>query len=80
MTGMSSRSHAALSLALRWFAFLESPAGNVDEHLDLFEDTVQLSGRRGEVHFAHGHLELAQWFRAVPDEVSSQPLNAPLMG
>lgn len=71
MTGMSRRSHAAFSLAHRWFAFLESPAGNVEEHLDLFEDNVQLTGRRGEVHFAHGHLELAQWFRAVPDEVSS---------
>jgi hypothetical protein len=71
MTGMSRRSHAALSLAHRWFAFLESPAGNLEEHLDLFEDNVQLTGRRGEVRFAHGHQELAQWFRAVPDEVSS---------
>lgn len=71
MTGVSRSSHAALSLAHRWFAFLESPAGNLGEHLDLFEDNVQLTGRRGEVHFAHGHQELAQWFRAVPDEVSS---------
>jgi hypothetical protein len=71
MTGMSRRSHAALSLAHRWFAFLESSAGNLEEHLDLFEDNVQLTGRRGEIHFAHGRQELAQWFRAVPDEVSS---------
>ncbi|KQR74425.1 hypothetical protein ASF98_21910 [Arthrobacter sp. Leaf337] len=41
------------------------------EHLDLFENNIQLTGRLGEVQFAHGHLELAQWFRTVPDEVSS---------
>jgi hypothetical protein len=71
MTGMSPKSHAALSLAHRWFAFLESPAGNVEEHLNLFGSNVQLTGRRGQLHFAHGHTELAQWFRAVPDEISS---------
>jgi hypothetical protein len=70
-TAISRRDHATLSLAHRWFAFLESSAGNVEEHLGLFVKNVQLTGRRGQVRFAHGHNELAQWFRAVPDEISS---------
>ena len=69
--GMSHRKHAVLSLAHRWFAFLESSAGNVEAHLGIFANNVQLTGRRGQVRFAHGHYELEQWFRAIPDEISS---------
>jgi len=70
-TDIALRNHAALSLAHRWFAFLESSAGNVEEHLGIFMNDVRLTGRGGQVRFAQGHGELAQWFRAVPDEISS---------
>ncbi|MFJ5956466.1 hypothetical protein ACIQC5_10950 [Paenarthrobacter sp. NPDC092416] len=71
MIRTSDKFHAALSLAHRWFAFLETPAGNVEEHLGLFAKDVQLTGRRGQVCFAHGRAELERWFGAVPEEISS---------
>jgi hypothetical protein len=71
MSHRDHAAHAALSLAHRWFAFLESSAGNVTDHLGLFANNVRLTGRRGEVRFAHGHNDLAHWFQAIPDEISS---------
>lgn len=44
---MTGRHHVALHLAHRWFAFLEAPGGELDEHLTMFHPQVQLSATEG---------------------------------
>jgi hypothetical protein len=68
---ITAQHHAALHLAHRWFAFLEAPGGDLEEHLKIFHPHVQLSGRRGEHLFAKDHASLSAWFSAVPDVISS---------
>ncbi|OZE79168.1 hypothetical protein CH304_19515 [Rhodococcus sp. 15-649-1-2] len=71
---VSARRYAALALAHRWFAFLETEWGNLPDHLEIFDSSVTLSGRRGTVAFARDRNELVSWFAAVPDDTSSHHL------
>lgn len=68
---LSSRHHAALHLAHRWFAFLEASGGDLQQHLTIFHPNVRLSGHRQRHVFATDHASLAAWFASIPDEVSS---------
>ncbi|MFJ4107768.1 hypothetical protein [Oerskovia enterophila] len=65
------RKHAALALAHRWFAFLETDWGNTPDHMTMFEPAVTLTGHHGGVTFAHSHESLQRWFEAVPDATSA---------
>lgn len=71
---VSARRYAALALAHRWFAFLETEWGDLPGHLEMFDSSVTLSGRRGTVAFARDRNELVSWFAAVPDATSSHHL------
>jgi hypothetical protein len=63
--------HVALHLAYRWFAFFETPGGDLDAHMAIFDPGVQLTGGRGRHLFARGHDGLRRWFANVPDALSS---------
>lgn len=67
----SRHEHIALHLAHRWFAFLEAPGGDLEEHLKIFHPQVHLSGHRGTHLFARDRIALVSWFNAIPDEISS---------
>lgn len=68
---ISRSNHVALHLAHRWFAYLEAPGGDLNEHLNIFHPNVQLSGHRMNHIFAHDHQSLVAWFASIPDEISS---------
>ncbi|MDC8746755.1 hypothetical protein NY751_11860 [Xanthomonas campestris] len=68
---LTQQQHAALHLAHRWFAFLEAPGGDLQDHLTLFHPEVRLTGRRGGYLFAQDHASLSAWLSAVPDAISS---------
>lgn len=68
---MSKANHIALSLAHRWFAYLEAPGGDMVRHLTMFHPNVQLSGHRVNHIFADDHDSLKAWFASVPDLVRS---------
>lgn len=69
--GSPHRRHAAFGLLHRWFAFLESPWGAMQPHLDMFEERTRLTGRRGEVVFADDRRRLREWFTSIPEPTSA---------
>lgn len=68
---LTPSNHIALHLAHRWFAFLEAPGGDLNEHLKMFHPNVLLSGHRMHHVFAQDHQSLVAWFASIPDKISA---------
>ncbi len=70
LSTVADRTHIALHLAHRWFAFFEAPGADLDGHLAIFHPKIRLTGHKNSHLFAADHQSLAE-LRAIPDEPSS---------